>query len=77
MNARIRTGSWFKRFLYFVLIAVRCFRVTPGISVLHYTRAYLSIQLREAIALVFNKMWAKYFDDVREKERNMEEEKTK
>jgi hypothetical protein len=33
VNARIRAGSRFKRFLWFVLIDVRCFRVPPGIRV--------------------------------------------
>jgi hypothetical protein len=31
VSARIRAGSRFKRFLCFVLIDVRCFRVPPGI----------------------------------------------
>jgi hypothetical protein len=30
VSARIRAGSWFKRFLCFILMDVRCFRLPPG-----------------------------------------------
>jgi hypothetical protein len=44
VSARIRAGSKFKRFLCFVLIDVRCFRLRPGVSVFqdedHCPRVY-------------------------------------
>jgi hypothetical protein len=34
VSARIRAGSRFRQFLRFVLIHVRCFRVSPGVRIL-------------------------------------------
>jgi hypothetical protein len=41
--ARIRAASRFKRFLSFVLMVVRCFRIPPGIRVPHVEGHCLSL----------------------------------